>query len=153
MKTPTCCVALALLLGSVSARAESGLASFYGGKHHGGPTASGERYNQNAMTCAHRTARFGTKLTVSYRGRSIACRVNDRGPFVRGRIVDVSIAAARELGMIGFGLVKVAVEVADETRQVVRENVTRGVAEVVREVRPDEHLEALAQHPEIFAGL
>ena len=153
MKTPTCCVALALLLGSVSARAESGLASFYGGKHHGGPTASGERYNQNAMTCAHRTARFGTKLTVSYRGRSIACRVNDRGPFVRGRIVDVSIAAARELGMIGVGLVKVVVEVAGETREAVRENVTRGVAEVVREVKPDEHLEALAQHPEIFAGL
>ena len=140
------CVALSLLLGSFSARAESGIASFYGGKHHGGPTASGERYNQNAMTCAHRTARFGTKLTVNYRGRSIECRVNDRGPFIRGRIVDVSIAAARALGMIDVGLVKVVIEVVDETREAVRENVTRGVAEVVREVKPDEHLE-------VFAGL
>ena len=153
MRISICCVALSLLIGSFSARAESGIASFYGGKHHGGPTASGERYNQNAMTCAHRTARFGTKLTVTYRGRSIECRVNDRGPFVRGRVIDVSIAAARELGMIGAGLVKVVVKVADETREAVRENVTRGVAEVVREVKPDDHLEAFAQHPEIFAGL
>ena len=153
MRISICCVALSLLIGSFSARAESGIASFYGGKHHGGPTASGERYNQNAMTCAHRTARFGTKLTVTYRGRSIECRVNDRGPFVRGRVVDVSMAAARELGMIDAGLVKVVVELADETREAVRENVTRGVAEVVREVKPDEHLEAFAQYPEIFVGL
>lgn len=153
MRISICCVALSLLIGSFSTRAESGIASFYGGSHHGGPTASGERYNQNAMTCAHRTARFGTKLTVTYRGRSIACRVNDRGPFVRGRIIDVSMAAARELGMIGAGLVRVVVEVADETREAVRENATRGVAEVVRDVRPDERLEAFVQHPEGFAGL
>jgi rare lipoprotein A len=140
------CVALSLLICSGSAHAESGIASFYGGRHHGGPTASGERYDKNAMTCAHRTARFGTKLTVTYRGRSIECRVNDRGPFVRGRIIDVSTSAARALGMINAGLIKVVVEVVDERRQAVKENVTRGVAEVVREVRPDEH-------QEVFAGL
>jgi len=141
------------LLGSVGARAESGIASFYGGKHHGGPTASGERYDQNAMTCAHRTARFGTRLNVTYRGRSIECRVNDRGPFVRGRIVDVSTAAARALGMIDAGLVKVVVETIEEPKEAVKANITRGVAEVVREVKPDRHLDVFAQHLDMFAGL
>jgi rare lipoprotein A len=153
MRISVCCVALSLLFGSFSARAESGIASFYGGKHHGGPTASGERYNQNAMTCAHRTARFGTKLTVTYRGRSIECRVNDRGPFVRGRIIDISTSAARALGIIDVGLVKVVVEVVDETREAIKENLTRGVAEVVREVKDEVVREAKDEHLEILVGL
>jgi rare lipoprotein A len=153
MRISVCCVALSLLVGSFGARAESGIASFYGGKHHGGPTASGERYNQNAMTCAHRTARFGTKLTVTYRGRSIECRVNDRGPFVRGRIIDISTSAARALGIIDVGLVKVVVEVVDETREAIKENLTRGVAEVVREVKDEVVREAKDEHLEIFVGL
>jgi rare lipoprotein A len=153
MRISVCCVALSLLVGSFGARAESGIASFYGGKHHGGPTASGERYNQNAMTCAHRTARFGTRLTVTYRGRSIECRVNDRGPFIRGRIIDVSTSAARALGMIDAGLVKVVVEAVDETREAIKENLTRGVAEVVREVKDEVVREAKDEHLEIFVGL
>jgi rare lipoprotein A len=153
MRISVCCVALSLLVGSFGARAESGIASFYGGKHHGGPTASGERYNQNAMTCAHRTARFGTRLTVTYRGRSIECRVNDRGPFVRGRIIDISTSAARALGIIDVGLVKVVVEVVDETREAIKENLTRGVAEVVREVKDEVVREAKDEHLEIFVGL
>jgi rare lipoprotein A len=153
MRIPIWCVALSLLFGSLGARAESGIASFYGGKHHGGPTASGERYNQNAMTCAHRTARFGSKLTVTYRGRSIECRVNDRGPFIRGRIIDVSTSAARALGMIDAGLVKVVVEAVDETREAIKENLTRGVAEVVREVKDEVVREAKDEHLEIFVGL
>src|SRR5690242_2850404 len=79
-----------------SASAQSGLASYYGGRGGG-------------MTCAHRTHPMGTILTVSYGGRSIQCRVNDRGPFIRGRIVDLSITAARALGMMGAGVVPVSV--------------------------------------------
>jgi rare lipoprotein A len=136
MKIQTCCVALSLLIGGVvSARAESGLASFYPG--------IGKRAE---MTCAHRTHAFGKKLRVFHGKVSIECRVNDRGPFIRGRIVDVSTSAARALGMISAGVVPVRIEVVEETRVVVKENVTRPVREVVREVASDEH-------PEIFAGL
>ena len=89
-----------VMLSTASAcEAESGLASYYGGRGH-----SGE------MTCAHRTRPFGSFVTVSHGGRSIRCRVNDRGPFIRGRVIDVSISAARALGMIGAGVVRVSVE-------------------------------------------
>lgn len=80
-------------------RAESGLASFYEGV--GG---TGE------MTCAHRTRPFGSMITVSYQGRTIQCRVNDRGPFIKGRVIDVSTDAARALGMIDAGVVLVSLE-------------------------------------------
>jgi rare lipoprotein A len=89
-------VTLSLLLIS-SAHAESGLASYYGGRGHG-------------MTCAHRTRPMGSVLTVSAGGRTIQCRVNDRGPFVRGRVIDLSVTAARALGMMRSGLVRVSVE-------------------------------------------
>jgi rare lipoprotein A len=82
-----------------TAHAESGLASYYGGIGR-----SGE------MTCAHRTRAMGSMVTVSYRGRSIRCRVNDRGPFVKGRVIDVSTKAARALGMIEAGVVAVSLE-------------------------------------------
>ena len=85
------------LAAAFSADAQSGLASYYGGRGGG-------------MTCAHRTAAMGTVLTVTHRGRSIQCRVNDRGPFVRGRIVDLSVTAARALGMMGAGVVAVSVQ-------------------------------------------
>lgn len=92
-------ILLTAIAAITGARAESGLASYYGGRGH-----SGE------MTCAHRTRPFGSMVTVSYRGRSIRCRVNDRGPFIKGRVIDVSISAARELGMIGAGVVLVTLE-------------------------------------------
>ena len=82
----------------------SGVASFYGNES-GSKTASGERFNENAMTCAHRSLPFGTKLRVSHGGRSIVVTVNDRGPFVRGRVLDLSTAAARALGIDGLGTV------------------------------------------------
>ncbi|UPK37724.1 septal ring lytic transglycosylase RlpA family protein [Bradyrhizobium sp. 186] len=82
------------------AHAESGLASYYGY----GKVGKGE------LTCAHRTRPFGSVLRVSYSGRSIQCRVNDRGPFIRGRIVDLSVPAARALGMMSAGVVRVSVE-------------------------------------------
>ncbi|KJC42502.1 lipoprotein [Bradyrhizobium sp. LTSP849] len=83
------------------AHAESGLASYYG---YGKAAKGGE------LTCAHRTRPFGSVLKVSYGGHSIQCRVNDRGPFIRGRIVDLSVPAARALGMMSAGVVRVSVE-------------------------------------------
>jgi rare lipoprotein A len=90
---------MAALAAVTTARAESGLASYYGGIGH-----SGE------MTCAHRTRPMGSMITVSYHGRSIRCRVNDRGPFVKGRVIDVSVSAARALGMTEAGVVRVSLE-------------------------------------------
>ena len=82
----------------------SGVASFYGNES-GSQTASGQRFNENAMTCAHRSLPFGTKLRVTHGGRSVVVTVNDRGPFVRGRVLDLSTAAARALGIEGLGQV------------------------------------------------
>ncbi len=93
----TSLIATASLLLISSAHAESGLASYYGGRGHG-------------MTCAHRTRPMGSVLTVSAGGRTIQCRVNDRGPFVRGRVIDLSVTAARALGMMRSGVVRVSVE-------------------------------------------
>lgn len=89
------------------------MASWYGGELHGGPTASGERFNKNAMTAAHRTLRMGTRVRVTNlkNGRSVVVRINDRGPFTKGRIIDLSEAAARSLRMIEAGVVRVRVEV------------------------------------------
>jgi rare lipoprotein A len=98
----------AILPSSGSGRTFSGVASYYGSES-GSQTASGERFNQNAMTCAHRSLPFGTKLRVSAGGRSVVVTVNDRGPFVRGRVLDLSKGAARALGM--GGLARVTAEV------------------------------------------
>ena len=88
----------------------SGVASWYGGKFHGRKTASGETYNQNALTAAHRTLPFGTRVRVtSASGKSVVVRINDRGPFVGGRVIDLSRAAASSLGINGLGRVKIAV--------------------------------------------
>ena len=92
---------------------QEGLATWYGRNHHGGPTASGERFNMHAMTAAHRTLPFGTMVRVEdlKTGRSVVVRINDRGPYGRGRIIDVSEAAARELGIIDRGIAKVRIVV------------------------------------------
>jgi rare lipoprotein A len=93
---------------------QSGMATWYGGGHHGGPTASGERFNKNALTAAHRTLPMGTRVRVTNErnGRSVILRINDRGPYGnKRRIIDVSEAAARKLGMIDAGVVPVRVEV------------------------------------------
>jgi rare lipoprotein A len=86
-----------------------GLASYYGPGLHGRPTASGERFNQHAMTAAHRKLPFGTCLRVvnMENGRTVDVRVNDRGPYKEGRIVDVSLAAAKKLGLVDKGLARV----------------------------------------------
>jgi rare lipoprotein A len=94
---------------------ESGLASFYAHRFHGRRTASGVRYDMHAMTCAHPTAPFGSRLKVTdvETGRSVVVVVNDRGPFARGRVVDLSLAAAKRLGMVKRGVARVTVEPLD----------------------------------------
>jgi rare lipoprotein A len=94
---------------------ERGQASWYGPRFHGRRTASGERYNQHAMTAAHKTLPFGTLVRVRslVTGKEVDVRVTDRGPFVRGRIIDVSRAAAEALGMMGVGVKQVSLHVAD----------------------------------------
>ena len=95
---------------AAGAGGSSGVASWYGGKFHGRKTASGETYNQNAMTAAHRTLPFGTRVRVTgANGKSVVVRINDRGPFVGGRVIDLSRAAASSLGINGLGRVKIAV--------------------------------------------
>lgn len=113
MKTATTIAALALACVVSSARADfAGKASFYGNES-GTQTASGERFNENALTCAHRSLPFGTRLRVTHNGRSVVCRVNDRGPFIKGRVLDLSTAAARELGMEDVGVVHVTAEILE----------------------------------------
>lgn len=84
------------------------MASFYGS---GSRTASGQRFNRNAMTCAHRSLPFGTRLRVSHAGRSVVVTVNDRGPFIRGRVLDLSTGAARAVGLIAGGVGRIVAEV------------------------------------------
>jgi rare lipoprotein A len=88
-----------------------GIASWYGPGFHGRQTANGERFNQNDMTAAHRTLPFGTKVRVTNAntGNSVIVRINDRGPFVGGRVIDLSAAAARALGISGIGQVNIEV--------------------------------------------
>jgi rare lipoprotein A len=95
---------------SGSGRSFSGMASYYGNES-GSRTASGQRFNQNALTCAHRSLPFGTKLRVTHGSRSVVVTVNDRGPFIRGRVLDLSTAAAREVGLTGAGVGRVTAEV------------------------------------------
>jgi rare lipoprotein A len=95
---------------SGSGRSFSGMASYYGNES-GSKTASGQRFNQNAMTAAHRTLPFGTKLRVTHGDRSVVVTINDRGPFVRGRVLDLSTAAARAVGLTGAGVGRVVAEV------------------------------------------
>jgi len=105
-------VALVLILIGSQAHAETCIASQYGigDGYHGRKTASGERFNTHAPTAAHRTRAFGSRVTVTNHanGRSVTVRINDRGPFIRGRCIDLSNAAARSIGM--GGLAKVTVQ-------------------------------------------
>lgn len=100
------CGVAALIAGSTSAMAESGIASVY--VHSGSKTASGERANPAGLTAAHRTLAFGTHVRVTNRrnGRSVTVRINDRGPFVRGRVIDITPAGALSLGFSGLAPVK-----------------------------------------------
>jgi rare lipoprotein A len=91
---------------------ETGLASWYGRGFHGKLTASGEVFNQEKFTAAHRTLPWGSRVKVTNlaNGKSVEVRINDRGPFGKGRIIDVSRAAARVLGIVGSGITTVRLE-------------------------------------------
>jgi len=95
---------------SGSGHSFSGMASFYGNES-GSKTASGQRFNENALTAAHRSLPFGTKLRVTHGSRSVVVTINDRGPFVHGRVLDLSTAAAREVGLTSAGVGLVTAEV------------------------------------------
>ena len=99
---------------------ERGQASWYGPRFHGRRTASGERYDQHALTAAHKTLPFGTVVRVRslVTGKEVNVRVTDRGPFVRGRIIDVSRAAAEALGMMGLGVKQVSLHIVESATPV-----------------------------------
>ena len=102
--------------GSTAALPErAGMASYYADALHGRPTASGEPYDVGGLTAAHRTLPFGSRVRVTNRanGQSVTVRVNDRGPFVAGRVIDLSRAAARRLDMVRAGVVRVDLELVD----------------------------------------
>lgn len=94
---------------------EYGIASFYGDEFHGRKTANGERYDKNALSCAHKSLPFGTRVRVTRldNGKSIVLRVNDRGPYTKGYIVDLSRRAAELMGMMKVGIVKAKLEVLE----------------------------------------
>lgn len=100
---------------SVQPRSESGMASWYGAPYHGQRSASGEIYDQEKLTAAHRTLPFGTRVRVRRpdRGGSVVVRINDRGPFVKSRVIDLSHAAAVQLGITDGGVALVILEVVE----------------------------------------
>lgn len=91
-------------------------ATYYGRSWNGRKTSSGERLDVEDYTCAHRTLPFGTKVKVTnpQNGKSCIVRVTDRGPFGKGMIIDITIAAARKIGMLGHGIIKVTLELIDQ---------------------------------------
>lgn len=101
-------VAAAFILAAAPAAAGEVVASYY---WHGARTANGERFDPLGLTAAHRSLPFGTRLRVTWRGRAVIVRINDRGPFVAGRDLDLSLGAARALGMTQAGLARVRMEI------------------------------------------
>lgn len=107
---PALC-ACTLVMGSMAeAKTTTGLASYY---KSGKTTANGERFKPMGMTAAHRTLPFGTKVVVTHlkTGKSVVVRINDRGPFIKGRVIDLSLGAAKVMGLLGSGVAKVRFEV------------------------------------------
>ena len=100
-----------------SGNGQSGMASFYHDRFHGRRTASGTAYNKDALSAAHKTLPLGTQVRVTdaRSGRSVVVRINDRGPYARGRVIDLSHAAASEIGLVGKGVAKVKLEVLGRT--------------------------------------
>ena len=109
-----------------------GKASYYSNGLHGRKMSNGERYDRNAFTCAHRTLPFGTRLKITNprNGKSVIVRVTDRGPFVRGRVVDLSYAAARELGTIASGVAYVKVELVRKETEIPFPSESTGILEM-----------------------
>jgi len=125
MKTPVRFFLICSLFGSLSLSCNGqekkdslvtvGKASFYGDEFHGQETSSGDVYNQNDFTAAHRTLPFGTIVSVTNKknGKNAIVRINDRGPFIKSRIIDLTKSAARKIDMVPFGVVPVKIQVLD----------------------------------------
>ncbi len=96
-----------------------GIASWYGEEFHGRRTSSGEIYNMYEMTAAHKSLPFGTKVLVVdlKTGRSVVVRINDRGPFIHGRIIDLSFAAAKKLGIVKKGIARVGIKIVQRPKR------------------------------------
>jgi rare lipoprotein A len=107
------CVMSGFIQAAANADVQEGEASYYADSLSGNKTASGEPYDKNAMTAAHRTLPFGTRVKVTYlkTGQSVEVVINDRGPHVKDRIIDLSGAAAKQIGLVDAGHGKVKVEV------------------------------------------
>lgn len=112
------CALLSLLAGCASHDIDprgydkTGMASYYGARHHGKRTASGEPFNQHGLTAAHPSLQFGSRVLVTNlrNDKSVVVRINDRGPHIRGRIIDLSRQAAQQLDMLRSGTAKVRVQ-------------------------------------------
>ncbi len=119
MTKHTVFMALPLLFASAFVQAQSGMgegsASYYGNEFAGRRTANGETFNPRALTAAHRSAGFGTQIRVTNlaNGKQVVVRINDRGPWTKGRIIDLSYAAAQKIGMVQSGTARVRLHVAD----------------------------------------
>lgn len=111
-KTKLIIIFLSIILSTLLYSQTVGIASYYANNLHGRKTASGSKYNKNELTCAHKTLKFGTRLVVKHlkTNKEVVVIVNDRGPFVRGRIIDLSAQAAKEIGIYGKGLAKVEIK-------------------------------------------
>ena len=109
---PLILAALLILTASVAWADDVGIASWYGPGFHGKTTANGETFDTNALTAAHKSLPFGTMVRVTHllNGTSVVVRINDRGPFIPGRIIDLSKAAAREIDMISSGTARVRIQ-------------------------------------------
>lgn len=107
--------AVSMLRDDDGAQIGSGMASYYGSEFAGRRTASGEKYSPGAYTAAHRTLPFGSRVVVTHasNGRQVTVRVNDRGPFTRGRVIDLSYAAAQQIGLHKSGTARVILSRAD----------------------------------------
>lgn len=116
--TPALALLAYLPSAPLMAKVSDGIASYYGDRFDGRRTASGERFDMGALTAAHRTLEFGTRVRVTnkHNGRSVDVVINDRGPFARGRTIDLSKAAAREIGMLGTGVAPVVIEITGRDR-------------------------------------
>jgi rare lipoprotein A len=112
------CVCFIVPTQAICMAPEFGKATYYANKFHGKKTANGERYDKNELTCAHKKHKFGTLLRVTRmdNGNSVIVRVNDRGPFAHGYVIDLSYAAAEAIDMIKMGVVKVKIEVVERTQ-------------------------------------
>lgn len=115
MKNIAILLILICLFGWANAQTQTGKASFYADKFEGLPTASGEKYKHNKLTAAHKSLPFGTKVKVTNlaNSESVEVVINDRGPYVDGRIIDLSRSAAEQLGFINLGIADVKLEVVD----------------------------------------